>query len=61
MVDPLREIKKRIDGYKETISSHLMAGGARSHEDYCRTVGKVEALEYVLSDISEIEKKYLDE
>ncbi|HEY7822469.1 MAG TPA: hypothetical protein VIG24_06545 [Acidimicrobiia bacterium] len=60
-MDPIREIKKRIEEYKEQLSLHLMAGGARSHEDYCRTVGKAEAFEYILSDIKDIEKKYLDE
>ncbi len=61
MVDPLGELTKKIEDYKESISQHLITGGARSYEDYCRTIGKAEALEYILSDISDIEKKYLDE
>lgn len=61
MVDPLGELTKKIEGYKSALSEHLMTGGARSYEDYCRTIGKAEAFEYILSDISDIEKKYLDE
>lgn len=57
----MEELKKKIEGYKEQLALHLMAGGARSHEDYCRTVGKAEAFEYILSDIKDIEKKYLEE
>lgn len=60
-MDPLREIKRKIEEYKRQLGEHLMAGGARSFEDYRQTIGKAEALEYVLSDIEDIEKKYLDE
>jgi len=61
MIDPLGELKTRIEGYREKLSEHLMAGGAKDHSQYMMTVGKAAAFEYVLSDILDIEKKYLDE
>lgn len=61
MVDPLREIQKKVDSYKEQLGEYLLAGGPRSYDEYRHAVGKVEALDYVLSDIAEIEKRYLAE
>lgn len=61
MVDPLREIKKKIEEYREQMRDHLMSGGVRTYEDYRHAIGKIEALEYILGDIADIEKKYLDE
>lgn len=60
-MDMIAELRRRIDEYKTQIGQFLMTGGAKNHEDYCRAVGKVEALEYLLSDLSDIEKRYMDE
>ena len=60
-MDPLETLRKKIDDYKAQLGQHLLAGGAKSHEEYCRCVGKAEAFEYLLSDISEIEKRHLEE
>ena len=61
MIDPLRELKNKIGTYKEDLATHLLSGGARSHEEYCRAVGRAAALELILSDIASIEKKYIED
>jgi len=38
-----------------------MTGGVRTQEEYRHVVGKAEAFEYILSDIADIEKQYMDE
>jgi hypothetical protein len=60
-VDLTEELRRRIEEYKTQLGQFLLAGGAKNHEDYCRAVGKVEALEYMLSDLADIEKRYMDE
>lgn len=60
-MDPLETLRKRIDDHKEQISQYLLSGGAKSHEDYCLAVGRAAALDYLLTDIDEIEKRYLEE
>lgn len=60
-MDPLETLRKRIEEHKEQITEHLLSGGAKSYEDYVGLMGKVQSLDYVLSDISEIEKRYLEE
>lgn len=61
MIDPLEELRKKIEGYKVQLSDHLLAGGANSHENYMLSVGKAAAFEYVLTDIADIEKRYIEE
>lgn len=60
-MDPLATLKKKIEGYKDQLSQHLMTGGVRTQEEYRHVVGKAEAFEYILSDIADIEKQYMDE
>jgi len=60
-MDMIAHLRPRFEEYKTQIGQFLMTGGAKNHEDYCRAVGKVEALEYLLSDLSDIEKRYMDE
>ena len=60
-MDPIREIKKRIEEYRGNVSGHMMSGGVKSYEDYRFALGKVAAFNVILNDIADIEKKYLDE
>lgn len=59
-MDPIEVLKKKIDEYKSSIALFLTSGGCKSMEDYARLTGKLEALEAILSDISEIEKRYIE-
>lgn len=60
-MDPLRTLRKKIEGYKEQLAQHLLAGAVQSQEEYRHIVGKAEAFEYILSDISDIEKQFMNE
>jgi hypothetical protein len=60
-VEPLEILKRRIDERKSSIALFMTSGGCKSMEDYTRMVGKGEMLEALLQDISEIEKRYVDD
>lgn len=60
-MDPMEAIRKRIEEYKGAIALYLTSGACKSMEEYCRTTGKFEALEAVLDDIKDIEKRYIDD
>lgn len=60
-MEGLEALRKAVKGYQEQLSEHLMSGNAKNYEAYCRAVGRAEAFERVLFDISEIEKRYVDE
>ena len=53
-------IHKQLEEYKSSIALYLAEGGAKSHEEYLKLTGKYEGFERVQSDISEIEKRYID-
>ena len=59
-MEPTEALKKRIEEYKSSIALFLTGGGCKSMEDYARLTGKIEALDAILSDISEIEKRYIE-
>lgn len=58
---PLELIRDRIEEHRAQISDHLMSGGAKSYEDYQLLMGKVQALDYVLSDIAEIAQRFIED
>lgn len=43
------------------LSEHLAAGGARSYEEYCKSVGAIGALDRVIAKIEELEKKFVED
>lgn len=58
-MEPLEVLKRRIEERKSSIALFMTAGGCKSMEDYTRATGKHEALELLLQDIAEIEKRYI--
>ena len=61
MMDVIELIRSRIEDYTTQLSEHMLAGGAKSHEDYVRLVGKADAFYTVLRDLEEIEQRYIEE
>lgn len=59
-MDPLDALKKRIEDYKSSIALFMTGGGCKSMEDYARLTGKCDALDGILSDIEEIQKRYIE-
>ena len=59
-MEPIEALKRRIEEYKSSLSDYLIGGGCRTMEEYSRATGKYEALELVLTDMSEIEKRYIE-
>jgi hypothetical protein len=60
-MEPLETLKKRIEEEIAATSEHLAGGSAKDMTDYARTTGRIAAFRSVLQDISEIEKRYIDE
>ena len=60
-MDQMEAIRRRIDEYKGAIALYLTSGACKSMEEYCRTTGKFEALDAVLDEIKDIEKRYIDD
>lgn len=60
-MDPLATLKKRIEEEVAAASEHLASGSVKDMADYARITGKIAGYRDVLVDISEIEKRYVDE
>lgn len=60
-MDPLETLKKRIEEEIAAASDHLAGGSVKDMADYARVTGKIAGYRDVLADISEIEKRYIDE
>jgi len=48
-----------LDEQKEAIRHHLATGGAKTYEDYCRSVGEYTALQRTHDDIKDLEKRFI--
>lgn len=60
-MNPLDALRSRMNDYKESFSDYLMSGGPKDYEAYVKVVAKVEAVEALLEDISEIEQRYIED
>ncbi len=58
-MEPIEVLKRRIEERKSSIALFVTSGGCKSMEEYARATGKLEALDSLLQDISEIEKRYI--
>ena len=58
-MEPIEVLRRRIEERKSSIALFLTGGGCKSMDDYARSTGKYEALELLLQDIAEIEKRYI--
>ena len=54
-------LKRRIDEYEEDIKNYLASGQAEDMSMYNRIVGRNEALQFVRQDLSELEKRYIEQ
>jgi len=54
-------MKRSISESKTEIEQFLAGGQAQSMEDYCRLVGRYEALKLLESDLQEIEKRFIEQ
>lgn len=59
-MDPIEALKKKVDDYKLSLSDYIVNGGCKTMEEYNRVTGKYEALELILSDMLEIQKRYIE-
>jgi len=59
-MDPIEALKRRIEEYKFSLSEYIVSGGCKTMEEYSRATGKFDALELVLTDMSEIQKRYIE-
>jgi hypothetical protein len=50
-----------MNDYKESLADYLMSGGPKDYEAYVKVVAKVETVEALLEDISEIEQRYIED
>lgn len=53
-------IKRTIEESKESLEKFLAGGGAESFEQYNRAVGRYEALCIIESELTDIEKRYIE-
>jgi hypothetical protein len=61
MDDIFSLLKRKIDEYEEDIKNFLASGQAEDMEMYNRIVGRNEALQFVKQDLSELEKRYIEQ
>jgi len=48
-----------LNEQKSAIEHHLATGGAKSYEDYCRSVGEYTALQRMYDDVKDLEKRFI--
>jgi hypothetical protein len=61
MDDVFTLLKRKIDEYEEDIKNFLASGQAEDMAMYNRIVGRNEALQFVKQDLSELEKRYIEQ
>jgi hypothetical protein len=61
MDDIFTLLKRKIDEYEEDIKNFLASGQAEDMAMYNRIVGRNEALQFVKQDLSELEKRYIEQ
>jgi hypothetical protein len=60
-VNELEALRRRMNEYKEQVTEYLLAGGAKDYVQYAKATAKVEAIEIMLADITEIEQRYIED
>ncbi len=58
--DVIPLILSNIEEQKRSIELFLANGGAKSYEDYCRSVGEYSCLQKVESDIKDVEQRFIE-
>ena len=60
-MDVIELIRNRIEDYNQQLGEYLLAGHAKTHEDYVLLVGKADAFYTILRDLEEIEQRYIED
>jgi len=53
-------ISKEIKMQMDSIKSHLTYGGASDYNSYCTSVGSYKAYQHIMSELEELEKRFLE-
>ena len=59
-IDIIPTIISSLERNKSSIELFLASGGAKSWDEYCRCVGEYSALQKVISDIKEVEQRFIE-
>lgn len=54
-------MKRSISDYKVEIEQFLAGGQAQNMDDYSRLVGRYEALKLLEADLSDVEKRFIEQ
>lgn len=60
-MDVIEALRKRIDEYEAQLADYLLGGGASTHDDYMKQVGKAHAFKLIRQDLDEIEQRYIED
>lgn len=61
MLDAIEHLRKRIEEYEAQLAEYLLGGGAATHDDYMKQVGKAHAFKLIKQDLEEIEQRYIED
>jgi hypothetical protein len=61
VLDVIEQLRKRIEEYEAQLAEYLLGGGAPTHDDYMKQVGKAYAFKLILQDLEEIEQRYIED
>jgi len=51
---------KEIENEMESIKYHLTNGGSSDYNSYCTSVGSYKAYQHIMSEMKELEKRFLE-
>lgn len=60
-MEPLETLRGRITAAVKDLTDTVAAGNARDMETYVRMTSRIRTLQDMLEEITEIERRYLDE
>jgi hypothetical protein len=53
-------IKKEINDQMDNIRSHIIHGGASDYNSYCNSIGSYKAYLHIISELYELEERFLE-
>lgn len=61
MIDPLYKLRKVAEEQKSDLTDLLASGGVTDFNSYSRAVGAIQALDLMLVEIAELERRMAEE
>lgn len=61
MIDPLYKLRKVAEEQRQDLTDLLASGGVNDFTAYSRAVGAIQALELILSEITDLERRMAEE